>query len=119
MKSIIKKVKTIYYHVKSWTTAFFMMFLMVSGVTAPWLFFGKWADIIAEIWHEGNLLYIPDLIGLLGYVAGIIMFSFVAVVGAIAIIYASGYIIYKFYAYFFKKDRNALRDILDELVYKF
>ena len=118
-KSIIKKVKNVWYHVKAWMAALFMMLLMFSGVTAPWLFFGKWANIIAEIWHEGNLLYIPDLIRLLGYVAGIIMFSIVAVVGALAIIYAIGYIIYKFYAYIFKKDEYALRNILDELVYKF
>ncbi len=116
-KSIIKKVKTICYHVKSWMTAFFMTLFMVSGVTVPWLYLGKMTDIIVETWNEGNLLYIPDLLGLLVTVAGIIMFPIVALFCALAIIYAISYIIYKFYAYIFKKDEYALRNILDELVY--
>lgn len=116
-KSIIKKVKNVWYHVKAWTGAFFMLLCMVSGVMVPWLYMGKMADAIVEIWNEGNLLYIPDLLKLLVTVAGIIIFPIVAVICAIIITGTIGYIIYKLYAFIFKKDRYALGDILYNLVY--
>lgn len=119
-KSIIKRVKNvwkaIWHHVKAWMGAFVMLLCMVSGVMVPWLYMGKMADAILEIWNEGNLLYIPDLLKILVTVAGIIIFPIVAVICAIIITGTIGYIVYKLYA-FIKKDKYALRDILDELVY--
>ena len=116
-KSIIKKIKAIWHHVKAWMGAFVLLLCMVSGVMVPWLYMGKMADAILEIWNEGNLLYIPDLLKILVTVAGIIIFPIVAVICAIIITCTIGYILYKLYTFIFKKDKYALGDIVYNLVY--
>lgn len=103
-------------NVKSWSVAIFIMIFMITFSTIPCLFFKEWTSIIVESWNDINLLYIPDLLGAIVMVEIYILLPIIAI---LTIAYVIGYIIYKFYAYFFKKDRNALRDILDELVYKF
>lgn len=117
MKSIIKKVKTICYHVKSWTVALFMMVFMIWMATRPWAGIGKIANEVAENWNEGNLLYLPDLLRLLLSVAELIILPITVIVCIITTILTIGIIIYKLYAYFIKKDKNALWDLLDVLVY--
>ena len=94
-ESIIKKAKTIWeaiwYHIKvcvkilSGTTC-----LIFFGIV-PWLYLGKMLDEIIEMWNEGNLLYIPDLLEFMISLITILGSTIVAVICDVII----GYIIIK------------------------
>ncbi len=108
--------KTIIEKMKSWSIAIFIMVFMTIFTIIPCLYFGELSNAFIETWHDMNLLYIPDLLGFIAIIGVVIILPLYSI---LTIAYVIGYIIYKFYTYFFKKDRNALKDILDELVYKF
>ena len=107
-KIIIKKVK-------SWAKTFLFTILVIVGAASPWIVLGKIVEATLKVWHEGNLLYIPDLMELLGGIFLIVIGSLYAIVSISIILITLGCIAYKLYAYFVLKRKYTLQNLINNI----
>lgn len=110
-KSIIERTNEVLYHFACWLRVTLFIIFIPAGIIMFPLDIIESANKLAQVWGSGDFLRIFSL------VAGIIFLSILTSGCAIFLGYVIYFIENKFYAYFVKKDKNALRDILNKFVY--
>lgn len=110
-KSIIERMNDALYHFACWLRVVLFIIFIPAGIIMFPIDIIDSANKIVEIWGSGDFLRISSL------VAGIIFLSILTSGCAIFLGYVVYFIGNKLYAYFVKKDKNALQDILNKFVY--